>query len=53
MCWNSNHQKWQLAGITSWGSTCRVNGSPGVYTDVTYFIDWIKTHLTIQQNKIK
>uniref|UniRef100_A0A646QGP2 Serine protease n=1 Tax=Hemiscolopendra marginata TaxID=943146 RepID=A0A646QGP2_9MYRI len=30
-----------LAGITSWGLNCADHISPGVYTEVSYFLDWI------------
>ena len=31
-----------LAGITSWRYGCGVTGSPGVYTKVANYIDWIE-----------
>ena len=31
-----------LAGVTSWGYGCGVTGSPGVYTKVANYIDWIE-----------
>ena len=34
--------KFTLAGITSWGYGCGVLGSPGVYTKVANYINWIK-----------
>lgn len=32
-----------LAGITSWGDECAKPDSPGVYTSVFYYKDWINT----------
>ena len=42
MCWLPQQLQWQLAGITSWGSSCIPHGAPGVYTHVRYFTEWIK-----------
>uniref|UniRef100_A0A8D0C8G5 Neurotrypsin n=1 Tax=Scleropages formosus TaxID=113540 RepID=A0A8D0C8G5_SCLFO len=33
---------WALYGITSWGHSCRLRDSPGVYTKVSAFIPWIQ-----------
>ena len=33
--------KLTLAGITSWRYGCGVTGSPGIYTKVANYIDWI------------
>ena len=37
-------QRYFQQGITSWGYGCGDPGSPGVYTRVSVFIDWILDH---------
>jgi secreted trypsin-like serine protease len=34
---------WQLHGLTSYGIGCALPGYPGVYTRVSYYINWIKS----------
>lgn len=33
--------KWQVVGIVSWGHGCGGPSTPGVYTKVTAYLDWI------------
>ena len=35
-------RKLTLVGVTSWGYGCGIEGSPGVYTKVANYIDWIE-----------
>ncbi|XP_047480398.1 clotting factor G beta subunit-like [Penaeus chinensis] len=37
------HGRWEQIGIVSWGSGCAGVGTPGVYTRLTSYIDWINS----------
>lgn len=33
-----------LIGITSWGNQCALPQFPGIYTNVSYYSDWIQNN---------
>ena len=46
VCKRSKHSKYVMTGVVSYGPRmCGTPGSPGIYTRVGYFLDWIKENL--------
>lgn len=41
VCLNNN-DRYVLCGIVSWGVGCARAHYPGVYTDVSCFVEWVK-----------
>ena len=37
--------KYTLVGITSYGDDCAIKNKPGIYTRVSYYMDWITENL--------
>ncbi|XP_036356698.1 elastase-1-like [Octopus sinensis] len=45
------NDRFVLVGIASWGVTsCRNNDFPDVYSNVTFYLDWIRSHASLANN---
>lgn len=44
MVFDERNQAWNVAGIISYGNGCAIADSPGVYTRVSMYVDWIETY---------
>ena len=45
ICQEGQFTGYALTGIVSWGEGCAAPGYPGIYTRITYYIDWIKRNM--------
>ena len=44
--------QWVQVGITSWGVGCAEPGYPGIYTEVSYFLDFISGETGLSRERL-
>ena len=40
---DDDDEPWVIYGITSWGEKCATVETPGVFTKVSHYVNWIQT----------
>ncbi len=50
---NNEMPRWIVVGITSYGVGCARKYLPGIYTKVSYFLDWIYDNLVITDKPLQ
>ena len=46
---SADNSRWLLIGVTSWGNGCADVNYPGVWSKVSYVLDWIYTYVPIEE----
>ena len=51
VCDGGKLDSYLLTGVVSWGYDCGKPNYPGVYSRVTYFLDWIRSNMGANSNR--